>query len=200
MSSRCTSPQVGGRPGSSDWAKEFDRILREASENVQEEWFKLPVSGGDAVYRERVYCYELYHQMRCRWPKESRRLLNGEVDKRNHPYFKDCAPKPDLLVHVPGGSLNYAVIEVKSCSGGTKERIKDDIKKLIQFTQCIKSVYDRAIYLIFGTEARRVAVRVQERLQEHEQEAAKVEVWIHSCVCEPAVRVDLTESLSGLSG
>lgn len=191
MSQSRTPARAEGGPGSNDCMAEFDRILEKAAEKVRSEWFELPVIGEDAVYRERVYCYELYHQMRCLWPNGSRCRLNGEVDKINHPYFKDCAPKPDFLVHVPGGARNYAVIEVKSCSGVKREpsKIKKDIEKLIRFTQCIESVYDRAIYLIFGREARCVAGKVQERLQEHGQAADKVEVWIHCSVGKQAVQV-----------
>ena len=200
MSRSYTPAHAEGRPELIDLTKEFDRILAEAAAEIKREWFKLPMSGRDAVYRERVYCYELYHQMRCRWPKGSRWRLNGEVDKLNHPDFEDCAPKPDLLVHVPGGPLNYAVIEVKSCSGAKKERIEEDIKKLVRFTQRIKSVYDRAIYLIFGRDNRRVAEDVWEILQNYGQEAARVEFWVHSRVGEQAVRIGSTESGSDLSG
>lgn len=207
MSSRCTSPQAERRPGSSDWTKEFDRILREASENVQTEWFKLPVSGGDAVYRERVYCYELYHQMRCRWPPASACFLSGEVDKGGHSYFRSDAPNrsgapnPDFLVHAPGDSRNYAVIEVKSCEGARKKKgIKKDIKTLIQFTKDIERPYDRAIFLIFGEEMEGVEDRVRHRLQKRGQRADKIEVWFHSCAGTPAVCIGLTVSGSGLSG
>ena len=166
----------------------------------------MPVSGGVEVYRERVYCYELYHQMRCRWPKGSQWVINGEVDKRNHPYFKDCAPKPDFLVHVPGVDRNYAVIEVKSCCGAPQERIRRDrirrdIDKLIQFTQSIEARYDRGIYLIFGMNAQKVLENVWEVLGGYEQEeSAKVEVWTHSCVGKQAVPLGSPESESGLLG
>src|ERR1700733_2349516 len=52
------------------------------------------------------------HQLRLRWPDTDFRL-NGEIDK-GHPYFVDDegAPKTDMLVHIPGGTANYAAIEV----------------------------------------------------------------------------------------
>ena len=180
--------------------EEFDRILRKAAEKVRSNYFELPIVGEAVVYRERVYCYELYHPLRCLWPKKSEWVLNGEVDKRNHPYFKDCAPKPDFLVHGPGTSRNYAVIEVKSCIGAKNEGISTDVKKLIQFTKHIPSGYKRAICLIFGTNAPHGAGRVRERLREHGEEGAKVEVWIHSCVGKQAVQVGPMESGSGFSG
>ena len=168
--------------------EEFDQILGEAAAKIGPQWFRLPVLGGGAVYRERVYCYELYHQIRCLWPQGSEGFLSGGVDKSGHPRFGDLAPKPDLLVHVPGDSRNFVVVEVKSCRGATAGPIKDDVEKLVQFTQGIESVYDRAIYLIFGEQAKRAADRVLQHLQEHGQRAGKIEVWNHSCAYEAAVR------------
>lgn len=77
-------------------------ILRQATAAIGREYFLLPIHGGGPVYRERVYCYELYYQMRRRWLEDSPYRLNGEVDKRSYPNFPDLGPgepKPDLLVH-----------------------------------------------------------------------------------------------------
>ncbi len=62
--------------------EELDHILAEATSAIEADYFRLPIDGGIPVFRERVYCYELYHQMRSRWPPRSqcRYLLNGEVD------------------------------------------------------------------------------------------------------------------------
>ena len=80
-------------------------ILVDATRSVEPTYFHLNIHGGDDVYRERVYCYELYHQMRCCWPKGCPFYLNGEVDKAAHPILKQLGAsyaKPDLLVHRPG--------------------------------------------------------------------------------------------------
>lgn len=67
---------------------ELGTILSEAAGAVDAMYFQLNIDGGDPVYRERVYCYELYHQMRCRWPSDGQFYLNGEVDKSAHPILK----------------------------------------------------------------------------------------------------------------
>ena len=69
------------------------------------------------MYQERVYCYELYHQLRCRWPKGADCVLGGEVKKGGHPYLGSGQRKPDFLVHAPGEDRNYVVVEVKSYQG-----------------------------------------------------------------------------------
>ena len=43
--------------------EELDLVIQEATAAIDAMYFQLPVDGGDPVYRERVYCYELYHQM-----------------------------------------------------------------------------------------------------------------------------------------
>jgi hypothetical protein len=74
-----------------------------ASSQVGDEYFQLPVAGKEEPeYRERVYCYELYHLWRCHWPKGFRFSLCGEVDKKGHPLVRG-EPKPDYLVHILAG-------------------------------------------------------------------------------------------------
>jgi hypothetical protein len=64
------------------------KILREATAGVGEIYFRLPISDGIPAFKERVYCYELYHQMRRRWPEGSKFVLNAELDKRAHPRLR----------------------------------------------------------------------------------------------------------------
>jgi len=44
--------------------EELTHVLQEATADITADNFYLNLDGGDPVYRERVYCYELYHQMR----------------------------------------------------------------------------------------------------------------------------------------
>jgi hypothetical protein len=106
----------------------------------------------DSIYRERVYCYELYHQMRERLPDEFGYVLCGEVDKSGHPILREAlgAVKPDYIVHVPGSmDNNLVVIEVKP-PRATPAQVDADIAKLIGFRRA--GQYFAAIYLIYGGE------------------------------------------------
>ena len=71
--------------------------------------------------------------------------MNGEVDKIAHPYFQGRdggKPKPDLLVHQPGGGqYNHAVIEVKSVVG---TNFRKDLETLSLFRDQLR--YERAIW------------------------------------------------------
>jgi hypothetical protein len=63
--------------------------LLNASQEVPPEYFQLPVAGSERLeYRERVYCYELYHRWRCQWPSDFRFSLGGEINKSGHPLIR----------------------------------------------------------------------------------------------------------------
>jgi hypothetical protein len=114
-------------------------------------YFQLPVAGEVAVLRERVYCYELYHQLRIALPHNFEYKLNGEVDKSGHPLFRRHmkALKPDFIVHQPGHmNRNLAVIEVKSTATSSRE-LRDDLKTLKNFLD--RARYHRGIMLIYGS-------------------------------------------------
>jgi hypothetical protein len=124
--------------------KELSQILCNATAAIEGGYFHLKIDGGQPVYRERVYCYELYHQMRVLWPPECQFSLNlnGEVDKIAHPILENRGiySKPDFLVHVPGCmSGNYAIIEVKNAE--TDDRVlAGSFGKLTTNVQCISSL------------------------------------------------------------
>lgn len=97
-------------------------------------------------YRERVYCYELYHQLRCS-SLNSGYVLDGELDKSGHPLIEGDY-KPDFVVHVPGGMKdNLIVIEVKP-EDANHSGFKKDLYKLKEFIE--KYCYHRGILLIYS--------------------------------------------------
>jgi hypothetical protein len=171
--------------------EQLSQILKDATAAISAEYFRLPIHGADPVYRERVYCYELYHQMRLRWPPDCVYRLNGEVDKIGHPYFQDGArPKPDLLVHQPGHGNNHAIIEVKS-SDAAAEGIRKDLRTLSRFEN--EFGYKRAIYVVYGDHPDGVLARVQEYSAAVEH-LAPIELWLHE-VCSPPLQSQ-SETLS----
>ncbi|MEJ0098497.1 MAG: methionyl-tRNA formyltransferase-like protein [Pseudomonadota bacterium] len=156
----------------------LDEILRRATAGISEEYFLLPIHGAAAQRRERVYCYELYHQMRSLWPGGVPWFLNGEVDKGGHPLFAGAgAPKPDFLdflVHVPGQNRNYAALEVKPASF-VNRGIRKDLETLQMFRD---RGYERAILLVYGAEPDEAAQRLQNCGATPERHAG-IELWVH---------------------
>ena len=173
---------------------EFDELLVEATQAIETGYFQLPVAGKeDPSYRERVYCYELYHQLRLRWPKKTDYGLTGEVDKSGHPLVRGNGldnTKPDLLVHVRGDmGGNFAVIEVKSIRA-TPGGLRKDLRTLTAFR--LHAEYERAILLVYGS-----GKDINDLLQRLPLIAAgaeqirldQIEVWWHPLPDQPALRV-----------
>ncbi|EKO3802396.1 hypothetical protein NTE28_004928 [Vibrio harveyi] len=165
----------------------FSEILRLATSKVEAEYFKLIQYDADDVYRERVYCYELYHQMRCVWDYEEF-ILNGEVDKAGHPALKNtdvANAKPDFLVHYPGDMRkNDTVIEVKSSNAGIGA-IATDLTNLAEFK--LNVGYCRAIFLVYGSGySNEHWVDKVNRAAEQVSKSTTVELWRHKTCLEPA--------------
>jgi hypothetical protein len=159
---------------------ELSEILRAATACVDPIYFHLNIDGGDPVFRERVYCYELYHQMRKHWPAGCPYFIKGEIDKRAHPILRGLGAdqaKPDLLVHMPGAMAgNYAIIEVKHSTAASG--VRKDLKTLDLFLRNVG--YQRAIYLIYGWEANANGVARIQAIASEFPELLPIEVWLHS--------------------
>ena len=178
--------------------QELSSLIEGATARVLKPYFKVRIDGGDPIYRERVYCYELYHQLRCLWPPKSKFLLNGELDKSAHPILKPLGAdyaKPDLLVHLPGNmSWNHAIIEVK-CSKAQNSGIEKDLNTLALFRTRVG--YNRAIYLIFGYEAKTTAESVQ-RVAKSIEGLPEIELWLHCAPGRPAThKLSIQPAISG---
>jgi len=132
-----------------DKSADFNNFLEQlinATARIEKHYFQQPVTGSkNLIIRERVYCYELYHQLR--YSQENQKYYtDGELDKRGHPFIKGNR-KPDFVVHVPGNMKNnLAVIEVKPINAQFN-RIEDDLKKLKGF---LEKEYYGAIMLVYG--------------------------------------------------
>ncbi len=171
----------------------FDESLMEATAAIEADYMQLPVAGREGPqYRERVYCYELYHQLRplleARLPTYS---LGGEVDKTGNPLIRGAGldrVKPDLLVHVPRQmDRNLAVVEVKPV-GVTRyhhwrRQVEKDIEHLLAFRR--NADYRHAVYLVYGdndiafAKIRMVAAGMGERLVGRERLSNLVRLLLH---------------------
>ena len=177
--------------------KKIDDIIRIATKRIIDKYFFLKVYGGTPVYRERVYCYELYHQMRCYDSIDVNLYLMGEIDKGGHPKIEECAKglKPDFLIHEPGSGNNYAVIEVKSVEGLKRRLYNRNVPPQYAYEKDIESLscfvdkmgYQRGIYLIYGNNNENWITKVKESLTLHGSK--KIELWLHKGVDQEALMI-----------
>jgi hypothetical protein len=129
----------------------FLQLLSAATAAIQQHYFQLPVAGQeDPIYRERVYCYELYHQLRELLegdPLFDRYALCGEVDKSGHPIIRRHVP--DFVLHVPKTmDSNLVVIEVKPINAELSG-FRKDLETLAYFTSDAVG-YQCGIELVYG--------------------------------------------------
>ena len=158
----------------------FLEMIVAATSRIADEYFQLPVADADQIYRERVYCYELYHQLRLAWD-DFPFNLGGEVDKSGHPHFEDgpyAQAKPDLLVHTPGNMEgNLAVVEIKPVNVGGGG-IRDDLQKLTWF--CENARYFAGIFIVFGHRgAEDMLVQRVRRANEHGVDFGRLRCLYH---------------------
>jgi hypothetical protein len=140
---------------------EVNSWIAEATARIEPDFFLLPVAGvSEPMPRERVYCYELYHQLRDTAPREVPLSLQAEVDKAGHPALKlpqGTAParKPDFIFHEPGSmDRNVFVLEVKPANARLRA-FRKDIMSLSFFVEHFK--YRCSALLVYGGSTAQVA-------------------------------------------
>lgn len=140
----------------------FIDILCDATARIEPIYSQLPTAGQDeAIIRERVYAYELYHQMRAPLAADrdlGRFMFSGELDKMGHAIirvptttnrrgWKSCIP--DFVLHQPGNmDSNIAVVEVKPANG-LAEGIAKDLETLSYFVTD-EVGYRLGVELVYG--------------------------------------------------
>jgi len=127
------------------YSRDIINLVIEAIKNVELKYYEIITPEKKIQYRERVFCYELYHQMRIILTNNCSDLtLNGELDKNGRLNYDN--EKPDFLFHIPETKINEAIIEVKN-----KLEEKDviiDIEKLENFIN--KHEYKIGIFLLYN--------------------------------------------------
>lgn len=130
-------------------AKETLELIKEALSEIEGCYFRVETSDNkDKIVRERVFCYELYHQIRKLQPKSKGIIVNAEIDKRGREKIalKD-QKNPDLIFHIPGNDLNNVLIcEVKGKMG--RKGIKKDFETISTFLE--KYDYVAGAFILYG--------------------------------------------------
>jgi hypothetical protein len=122
-----------------------------ATRKIEPEFFRLSEHGlADQNYRTRVYCYELFHQLRCCVPHNNWHVLSHDVHRLHLPLFNRLFKRniPDFMLHVPTEvAPNLIVINVRPINSGSQV-IEKEVATLKRFTT--KSGGRQAISLIYG--------------------------------------------------
>ena len=130
------------------------KCLIEATSFIEDLYMSIPMASDQCRCLERVYAYELYHQLRIRWD-DSNYSWNGEITKSGHTHFNHPGFKksPDLLLHRPGyHSGNLLIIEIKMAQSITRKGLHKDLRTLTAFRRGINEFrgYEEAVFLLVG--------------------------------------------------
>jgi hypothetical protein len=104
-------------------------LIKLALGHIDAGYFKLATTyESSGIVRERVFCYELYHQIRRNMDRHHGLSLNGDIDKRGHVDFKrEHRKNPDFVFHIPGEHAgNTLVVEVKGRLDCGVDELADD--------------------------------------------------------------------------
>jgi hypothetical protein len=135
----------------------FYNALFEATSKIDKQYYKVKLAYfNQTIYRENVYCYELYYQLRKILGDDFPFILSGEVDKSSHPDIVDrCLEfKSDFLVHQPGKMDQdsfISILKVFSLTSAFRmsENLIESLNKMVCATS-IQEGYYRGIMLIYG--------------------------------------------------
>jgi hypothetical protein len=130
----------------------FRQALDHAVAKVSKCYFEVDRYDDVAAWRERAYCYEVYHQLRLQLGDLFPYTIHGEIDKAGHEWVvkefgKRARPNPDFILHIPDTRDNLAIIEVKISDS---EMINGDLEKITKFMGG-KLNYQHGIMLLFGS-------------------------------------------------
>lgn len=105
---------------------EIEKLIKNALNKIDKNYYILETASKshsknqnkiNEVVRERFFCYEFYHQMRCCDKKiqllDNNIILSAEINKRSHEVIKSMKI-PDFIIHEPGNmDNNLLIMEVK---------------------------------------------------------------------------------------
>ena len=134
-------------------AKSCVEFVLQAMNNVDDEYLNVKIAVDyvghkEIKRRERVYAYELYHQMRLIQEKKVKKefTINGEIDKSGHKIIKEPF-NPDFVIHQQGKmGENFCVVELKTIN--KKSGIQKDFHTITCMMHCYR--YKIGVFAIAG--------------------------------------------------
>ncbi len=134
---------------------EFQKVIKKSLCNVEKKYLEQITVTSRTKYNERVFCYELYHQLRCKSEEFKNLTISGEAVKSEFQFRNLGNNKtPDILIHNFGTiENNEVVIEVKTSKNkqSVLQGLKKDILVLDLFTDntTVKIDYKLGLYIVF---------------------------------------------------
>ena len=146
-------------------ASKYIDVLKKSLSKVEKKYFKLTTTYElHGIVRERVFCYELYHQIRKHLGENDILSLNGEIDKRgNIDFEKNDQKNPDFVFHVQGeNKRNTLVVEVKGKI--IRPSIQKDFRTLLLFVE--KYNYTSGAFVLYNHNLKEFMDKMNGKMEE----------------------------------
>lgn len=196
--------------------REYIDLIKASLKDIEPDYYRVITTyDNSGIVRERVFCYELYHQMRSRMQAQQipEVRIHGEIDKRGHRDFKTKHWKnPDFIFHVPGihefntlvvevkGTLNYdrrqksQLNRVKSSRSRKASTALNDIKNLLIFITNYS--YAAGVFILYNHTFEQLIASIGESLQSLKQQPNTDRLYIltintHNSTCEEHILFDI---------
>lgn len=143
------------------------KVICNAISQVPKEYYKIKTSEGESIIRERVFCYEFYHQIR-KIQDDANEIsigsIYGEVDKSGRLDYN--GENPDFIFHSPGDNdHNLSILEVKVKYDNLQ--IKSDLTKLNNFIK--NHQYKYGIFLLLNYSLDEFKLKINEHINDFNQ-------------------------------
>ena len=151
---------------------------------VAPDYFCVELPDGSQAYQERIFAYELYHQVRLQFDEHW--YVNGEflkglslvprVNRKNRVI-------PDLVIHQPATmESNLLAVEIKSSMNLTAVRLLADLKKLEMLTDPHHGLgFSLGIMLIVNADFKQVFAQANKDLKDEIaqtlEKGPRVAIW-----------------------
>jgi hypothetical protein len=141
---------------------DYLKILIKAIKNVDPSYQRVRVTDSESdtdtheIARERVFCYELYHQLRLLLG-ESNRDVNGEIDKSGHRIIRENF-NPDIVIHKQG-SMDHNELVLEAKIKWRPDEVKKDFRTLYKMTECYR--YKIGVFLYIGESMPEIVTKLQ---------------------------------------
>ena len=159
-------------------SKKYLDLLIEAVKCVDKEYINISINSKNKKilkHYERIFCYELYHQLRSKQEKSpDDYVIWGEPIKRS---FSDIAKgkMPDFLIHKPGTNDNLLIVEVKM-KNSLDSGVDDDFEKIENYLE--NNNYQIGVFICIGLSTDETREKIKNKLKDKYNNFCGKEVFL----------------------
>ena len=147
--------------------EQYIKLLTNAVKNVDLKYIDIRTKIDKPDYikcYERIFCYELYHQIRCLQTKRNLEdyVIWGEPLKSYFEHIEN-GKMPDFLFHKPKTEDNLIIVEVKMVES-LNSGVDDDFKKIENYLE--NNNYKIGVFICIGLSADETREKIKNKLKD----------------------------------